>query len=352
VRLAFRSLLGSWRSACLVAVVVLAPARAHGQATADEKVAAEALFDEGKRLLTDGQLGPACEKLEQSQRIDRAVGTLLYLAECYEKSGRSASAWATFREASSAARASGQADRARIGQERAARIEPRLVRLTIQVENENAAVDGFQVKRRGELVPKALWGVPVPVDPGEQLIEATAPGYQPYSQRVSIDKQPGSAIVPALTKLVSVDTVPPTKPSTAPTQPAAPMTPSLPPPTDAPPPSNAQASVGITLGAIGLVGVGFGTYFGLRARSKNNEAKGYCRESPKCSDAQGPELTEQASQAAVLSNIAFSVGGTALVAGGVLLLTAPTRARKSGLELRFVPVAGAREVGAHLLGSF
>jgi len=60
---------------------------------------------------------------------DPAVGTLLYLAECLEKSGRTASAWATFREASSAARASGQAERARIGQERASKLESRLVRL-------------------------------------------------------------------------------------------------------------------------------------------------------------------------------------------------------------------------------
>ena len=179
--------------------------RALAQASAEERVAAEALFDEGKKLLSEGQLAPACEKLEQSQRIDSAVGTLLYLAECYEKSGRTASAWATFREASSAARASGQANRARIGQDRAARLEARLVRLTIKVDNENSAIEGFQVKRRGESVPKGVWGVPVPVDPGEQLIEASAPGYQPFSQRVSIDKQPGTATVPALIKLVSAE---------------------------------------------------------------------------------------------------------------------------------------------------
>ena len=222
--------MGSWRSAWLVAALALSPGRALAQASAEEKIAAEALFDEGKKLLSDGQLAPACEKLEQSQRIDPAVGTLLYLAECFEKSGRTASAWATFREASSAARASGQADRARIGQDRAARLEARLVRLTIKVDNENSAIEGFQLKRRGESVPKAVWGVPVPVNPGEQVIEASAPGYQPFSQRVSIDKQPGTATVPALIKLVSVE--PP--PSTPIAPPPAPVTTPLPSPAEPP----------------------------------------------------------------------------------------------------------------------
>ena len=91
--------------------------------------------------------------------------------------------------------------------------------------------------------------------------------------------------------------------------------------------------------------------FGLE--SKNTEAKDYCPQSPKCTDPLGPELTEQARSAAVLSNIAFSVGGTALVAGGILLLTAPSsKPRKSGFDFHFVPVAGAREMGAQVQGSF
>jgi serine/threonine-protein kinase len=328
-------------------MVALLPGVALGQASADEKVAAEALFDEGKRLLAEGQLAPACEKLESSQRIDPAVGTLLYLAECYEKSGRTASAWATFREASSAARASGQLDRARIGQERAARLEPGLIRLTIRVENDNAAIEGFQVKRRGEVVARGLWGVPVPVDPGEQLIEASAPGYQPYSQRLSVDKQPGTATIPPLVKLVTVE--PP--PTSAPPPPlVAPVV--APPPVESPAPSSAQATVGITVGIVGLVGLGAGTYFGLRAKSKNDQALPLCPRTPKCDTQDGATFSDQANTAATLSNITFGVGGAALVGGTILLLTAPSKPRKSGLDFHLVPVAGQNQVGAHLAGSF
>src|SRR5882672_4544932 len=85
------------RSTCAVVLLALLPGTVHADATAAEKVAAEALFDDGRKLLADGRFAPACEKFEQSEHIDPAVGTLLYLAECYEKSGRTASAWATFR---------------------------------------------------------------------------------------------------------------------------------------------------------------------------------------------------------------------------------------------------------------
>src|SRR5262245_35365409 len=95
------------------------PSLAGAQSTAGDKAMAESLFDRGLQLMRDGKYPEACSQLEQSQSIERGIGTLLYLGECYEKLGRTASAWATFREASSAARAEGQADRAKVGSTRA-----------------------------------------------------------------------------------------------------------------------------------------------------------------------------------------------------------------------------------------
>ena len=171
---------------------MLCPPAGAGQASAEEKVAAEALFDEGKKLLSEGQLAPACEKLEQSQRIDPRSRHAPLPGRVFEKSGRTASAWATFREASSAARASGQADRARIGQDGLPARGP-LGPPHHQGRQRERAIEGFQLKRRGESVPKGVSGVPVPVDPGEQLIEASAPGYRAVSPRIAIDKRPGAA---------------------------------------------------------------------------------------------------------------------------------------------------------------
>src|SRR6186713_2555584 len=92
----------------LLTPLMLAPAVASAQADAQQKAAAEALFDEAYQLLAQGQYESACRRFEQSQEIDPGVGTLLYLGDCFERSGKTASAWATFREASSAALAAGQ----------------------------------------------------------------------------------------------------------------------------------------------------------------------------------------------------------------------------------------------------
>ena len=107
-----------------------------GAQTVSDKAAAEGLFDQGRTAMQEGDFTKACGLLERSQHIDPAVGTLLYLAECYEKGGRTASAWATFREAADAATAAKEAQRARTGRERAQRLEPLLSRLTIQVAPE------------------------------------------------------------------------------------------------------------------------------------------------------------------------------------------------------------------------
>ena len=92
-----------------VLVVLAAPAGVFGQASAGDKAAAEALYDRGRELMRDGKLEDGCKQLERSQAIDRGAGTMLTLAECYELLGRTASAFAMFREAASFAREDGTA---------------------------------------------------------------------------------------------------------------------------------------------------------------------------------------------------------------------------------------------------
>src|SRR5438067_1140228 len=127
-RIAFRAL-------AVTTAILFFGARAGAQSTAD-KAAAEALFDQGRSAMQEGDFGKACGLLERSQHIDPGIGTLLYLAECYEKSGRTASAWATFREAADAADRARETGRSKMGRDRAARLEPLRSRLTIQVTPE------------------------------------------------------------------------------------------------------------------------------------------------------------------------------------------------------------------------
>ncbi len=93
------------------AVIALAPgAPAFAQGPSSSKVAAESLFEDARQLVTVGKVAEACPKFADSQRLDPSVATLLNLANCWEKLGRTATAWATYREAASAADAAGRKD--------------------------------------------------------------------------------------------------------------------------------------------------------------------------------------------------------------------------------------------------
>ena len=90
-------------AAALTLLVTLSPVVAAAQSSSGDKAAADALFDEGKRLLAAGDTAQACAKFETSMKLFDQLGTRLNLADCYEKVGRTASAWAEFREAASLA---------------------------------------------------------------------------------------------------------------------------------------------------------------------------------------------------------------------------------------------------------
>src|SRR4051812_25793931 len=72
---------------------------ADGAPSASAIAEAQVLFTEGRRLVTEGRYAEACAKLAESQRLDPSAGAQLNLADCYERSGQTASAWTVFREA-------------------------------------------------------------------------------------------------------------------------------------------------------------------------------------------------------------------------------------------------------------
>src|SRR5262245_62214330 len=107
------------------------------------KAAAEALFQAGRAHVERGEIADACKKFEASQSLDPALGTMLHLADCYERLGRTASAWAGFESAASLALAARQTRRLEIARTRSRALEPKLSRVELRV-----AADG----RRAGLV--------------------------------------------------------------------------------------------------------------------------------------------------------------------------------------------------------
>lgn len=287
------------------------------ETSAAEKAVAETLFVSGKNLMLEGRYAEGCVKLEQSQAIEAAVGTMLYLAECYEKTERLASAWAMFREAASRASAEGQPDRAQTGAERSRQLEPRLSRLTVNVPTEHR-VDGLRIGLDGNPLPLALLGTAIPVDGGTHTVTAEAPGYQSFSIQLSVADPAGSVAVqvPALTKTAAA--APVVAPAPAPSPgPAVPADEGV-----AAPRSNTQRIVALAVGGAGLLGIGGGVYFGLEAADTDDQAEGVCPRVDPCNEQRGIDLTEEAQAQALLANVLYGVGGAAVVAGVILYLTA------------------------------
>jgi serine/threonine-protein kinase len=329
--------------AALAAASAAAPARA--QQSAADKAAAEALYEQGKQLLRAGKIAEACPKFAASQELDPGVGTLLHLGDCYERLGRVASAWAVFLEAASYARSSAQPDREKTAQARAKALEPRLPRLVIDASA--AAAPGLEVRRDQKLVADASLGVPIPVDPGSHVIEARAPGRQPHAATIQLaEAESRTLTLPALAAL------PPEAPPSPPTAvepsppPAHAAWPPAQPPAPAPrraaeDPGSSQRTLGLVVGAAGVVGLGVGGYFGARTFSKWNDSREHCQGA--ICDAAGVELAEQARTSGNVSTLAFAIGGAAVATGAVLWLSAPSG--EPGTEIGAVVVPGGTLLG-------
>ncbi len=345
MRFSVRDLVGG---SCLCAALLCVASPVSAQPSASDKAAAEALFDQAQELMQAGKVAAACSKFEQSQRIDPAIGTLLYLGDCYEKSGRLASAWATFREGASMARTAGQTERAEAGEKRAALLGPQLGKLVIVVDENTRNVPGLVVERGGTGVNSAVYGSSVPVDAGIHQIRVTAPGYRAWDGSVDVkDGAEARLQIPALAKLPEAPTEAP-----VPASPAAPE-PVVSPPPSAPPDSDSgsgdgQRTAGIVLGGVGVAGVIVGSIFGITAINKNSDAEELCPKGDVCDDPEGVTLTDDAKSAALVSNIAFGVGGAALIGGAVLYLTAPTETT----ALRAVPAIARDSAFIQLGGRF
>jgi tetratricopeptide (TPR) repeat protein len=120
----FRHRLGA--GAAAFALAVAAP-RAFAQA--EDQAASRSLFDEGRRLAESGHYDLACPKFEAARKLYTSAGVLLNLGDCYEKVGRTASAWTIFGETAAVADRTMRPAYAVEARQRQAVLEPRLVHL-------------------------------------------------------------------------------------------------------------------------------------------------------------------------------------------------------------------------------
>ncbi len=272
--------------------------------TRDTKAQAIQFFERAKTFHDSGKFADACPLFEESLRLDFGLGTLLWLSDCQEQIGRTASAWAGFKEAAELAANRGEKDRAKIASERAAKLEPSLSYLKVELSAEHAAI-GTKLKRNGVAI-SALTGLDsLAVDPGDQEILAEAPGYKPAKITVTVGKGPSviPVVVPPLEK--APDVVAPERGSTI--------------------DGDAVRISGVIVGGAGLVGLGLGTGFGIHAIKTYDDALATCvNADPTQCTGEGVALQEDAQRSALISTITFAVGGTLLAGGALLYFLAPS----------------------------
>jgi pyruvate/2-oxoglutarate dehydrogenase complex dihydrolipoamide acyltransferase (E2) component len=328
----------------------------YGQPSSSDKAMAEALFREGRKLFLAGDTSTACDKLAESQRLDASLGTLLNLALCHDKQGKTASAWAELNEAASIAAEQGRPDRERFAKDHAARLEAHLSRLLLTVAE---PVAGLRVVLDGAELSAATLGTPLPVDPGEHRLEASAPDRKPWSQVLTIAPDAGTATVeiPALASTQTEAAPPATaaaQPSPSRAQPARDGVPRL-----SPTPSQDARDEGagidglfvaglITTG-VGLAGIAVGTAFGVRTLQTEKDADALCPNTD-CATQEGLVLHADAKRDATISTIGFVVGGVAAAGGATMLAVSLTRDDAPQEQARLTLVA--RGPSLHLEGTF
>jgi hypothetical protein len=309
---------------------------ARAEASLADKAAAQSLFDEGRKLMAAGQFAEACPKLAESQKLDPGVGTQFHLADCYEKLGQTASAWAGFLEAASAAKSMGQSDREKVAKDRAAALAPRLSKLTI-TSAETASLAGIEIKRDGTAIGRALWGTAIPVDPGSHVIEVTAPGKKSWQTTAKVEGEKASVVV-TIPQLEDAPAAP--APAPAGEKVSAEVTSG----------GASRRTLGLVVAGAGVVGLGVGAAFALKAKSNNNDSFAFCDSVDKNScDQRGVDLRSDARSAGNIATVTVGVSLAALVAGGVLYLTAPSGDRP---RATLVPALGPGHAGLALVGRY
>jgi serine/threonine-protein kinase len=326
-----------------------APARpALADASPADRAAAESLYNDSTKLAEAGRWAEACEKLEASNKLDPAIGTLMRLASCSEHLGKTASAWSWWTEALALARRS-EDPRAKAIEKEAARLEPTLAKLLLQVAPGERT--GLEIRRDGTLIASGAWGAPFPVDPGTIVIEAQQPGKKGWKTTVTVPPNRGvtTVQVPAL----EVDPA-----AQAAANVPASGGPAVGAPAPMPPPFvwTTQRRVGLALGGVGLAGVVAGGVLGGLAIGKYNASKAECVPGhPNVCPPAGLSDRATTNTLANASNGALIGGGAVLVAGVVVFLTGgPGAGAKAGTLRRIeaAPAVGPGTTGMWLRGGF
>jgi hypothetical protein len=327
------------RRALLQTATVIIALAGHARAQSAD---AEALFDQGDRLMAEGNFAQACEAFAASNRIEQRAGTLVRLGECREQNKQYASAWSAYKDALTRVR---DPEKKAIATAKVAELEPRLSYMIVSVPDE-ARVDGLVLTRNDVVLDPAMWNRALPVDGGTYTVGGKAPGHEEWRTTVEVAPEGGkvSVDVPRFKDLARLIAPPRVAGPTQPMMVRAPATPSM---------FTLRRDVAIGAGGVAVAAVAIGAVLGLEARAKQHDAEALCPDAgmPCAQGNRANQLISDGKARAEAADLAFGVGAAAAIGAGVLwYLGAPSerapRERERGIAI--APSAN----GLVVVGSF
>jgi hypothetical protein len=308
----------------LTAVLCAGIAHAGDDAGAAETAAARALAVDGVKLALADDCEDALDKLDRAQKLKHSPIVLRHLGECQIKLGR----WVEGSESLRKLLREPLPDDASPALEQAyesasttlREVKPRIPTMKIVV---NAPRDtDLTVKVDGKEVADSVLGVALPADPGEHVIDVSAPGFLDATAQLRLSAGATQTVTLELKR--DPTWLPPKKAAPA-TSGAAASGPESAPKTLAaePAPADTSSGAGKTLGyvsyGLAAAGLGVGIAFGQSAMKDERELRDACPNHV-CSPEEKDSL-EFAKTKGTIATIGFATAGAGLALGTVFLLT-------------------------------
>jgi hypothetical protein len=335
-----------------------APLVAHAQSD-EQRATARSLATEGSKAFNEGRFKDAVDMFQRAETLVHAPPHLLYLARSHAKLGQVVAAREAYlkilREQLPANAPSVFKDAKTAAEQEIRDVEPRIAKLTIQVQGAEGAGD-LNVLLDGTPVESVLLGVARPIDPGAHTVEASATGFRANPQTVKLGDGESKSVLVAMSPAPGA--APPSATPAAETAPPAEATTASAPPTAdqgvAKPggTSTLRLASYVALG-VGAVGLGAGTIFTLQSASKRSDADAKfeecggaagCRETDPLS-AEVDSLDKDARSALTLGIVGFVVGGVGVAAGATLFVLSMNDTAQASTEPKVEAFVGLSSAG-------
>lgn len=302
-------LVGLWLCVSLATAAAQTPAQQQ----------ADALFAEGRELLTTEDYQAACDKFEQAIAIDpTAPGVMLNLGLCYEKLEKYATSLYWFRKAQAAASEAQLKDYEDAAKDHTVTLATKVATAKIDV---SAAPPDVAVTIDGRPVLPTEYRR-IEVDAGSK-VEARARGKQPFEQVIEVNGRDAGTIQIVMADVAVPKLIDPGK-------------------------SRRRLGWGLVAGGVGLglISGGYGLYV---TKVQYDEGRGSLCDGT----ANATECFDRAEFRLQVIDTAIFAAGVAVAAAGVyLIVSAPKAYRESIDQSAIAPVVGPDQLGFVWSGAF